>query len=63
MFKQYGILRGMIVLGVVLSFGCALVFAQAQTGEILGVVTDATGASVPGCFDRHRHKRGYWHRP
>ena len=48
MFNRNGIRRGMIVLGVVLTFGCALVFAQAQTGEILGVVTDATGASVPG---------------
>jgi hypothetical protein len=29
-------------------FGCSVVMGQAQTGEILGVVTDATGASIPG---------------
>ena len=48
MSKPSGIQRWIIVLGVVLTFGCALVFAQAQTGEILGLVTDSTGGSIPG---------------
>jgi hypothetical protein len=48
MHNLHGALRSLVVLAIVLTFGCSLVFAQAQTGEILGVVTDATGASVPG---------------
>ena len=43
-----GALRRLIVLAVIFLFGCSLAFAQAQTGEILGVITDITGASVPG---------------
>jgi len=42
------IMRAVSLVAAALTFGCMLVFAQAQTGEILGVVTDSTGASVPG---------------
>jgi hypothetical protein len=48
MFKGGGVLRGIFVLAAVLSVGATFVEAQVQTGEILGVVTDATGAAVPG---------------
>jgi len=40
--------RSILLVAVVITFGCRLVWGQVQTGEILGVVTDSTGASVPG---------------
>jgi hypothetical protein len=46
MFKSDGILSW-IALVVVLTFGPLIGFGQVQTGEILGNVTDSTGASVP----------------
>jgi len=48
MFMVSGLLRHVAVLVALVFFSCALVFGQGQTGDILGIVTDATGASVPG---------------
>ena len=58
MHNLHAALRSLVVLAIVLTFGWSLVFAQAQSGEILGVVTDsATGASVPGAsVYRHRYR-------
>jgi hypothetical protein len=46
--KPAKVLRWTALVCLLLTFGCPFVFGQAQTGEILGVVTDATGAAVPG---------------
>ena len=42
--------RALVLLAVVFTFDCQLVLGQAQTGEILGVVYDSTGAAVPGAM-------------
>ena len=47
MFKSNGILRRITFLGVLLTVGSLTALGQVQTGEILGTVTDNTGASVP----------------
>lgn len=48
MLKLREIGRSALLLAIVLLFASASLFAQVQTGEVLGVVTDTTGAAVPG---------------
>ena len=48
MNKSFGVLLGSFFIAALLTIGCLNAYGQAQTGEILGVVTDATGAAVPG---------------
>jgi hypothetical protein len=48
MSKVSGSKRWLASFAVLLTFGCPLAFGQVQTGEILGTVTDATGAANRG---------------
>ena len=47
------------LLPLIFVLACVAAFAQANS-ELTGIVTDQTGAVVPGRKNRH-HRSGYWH--